>query len=636
MLFFALITYDGESFDYEAKDCKTGETDSHSVYKYLKHFTGDRVTDEAAANYDHYVLVNDDTVTWERLEHGMFSSELGQYIPFVWAYMDLSSEPAGTPAPETTAAPYESINEDAIKLAAFLDQKDENGVSNRERICSWVALDPETGLPGTWSEEGRLIKLALATDGNMTGDLDLSGCDELEELSFYAVGLGKVNVSGCSKLVSLDLDREGTVGTVASLDVSGCTSLEFIYAAYEELTELDLSDCTNLKTLACSNNKLRELDLSGCPELDELNCGENLITTLDLSRCPKLTTFKTCGGLFDLRLADGAVHVLGYGSFGAELKAGEWKLTASPEDGGRFMGWFDEAFEPLSEHPEAGSELFTGGRRAVALFTQRGYWFESEYYAYSEAAGRLLAGEAAAPVYSCDVVFHLDDDAFRAYAKMTVTGVYSPELGDWQYSAEYEEPIAEYPREVGELALRRLYGEIAAGYGASFLEPFEWAEGFAGEDWFVLKNMDDTIQDFQISCIFRREGGEWYEFGDNNEALILPLSGACIVDKNTGFLSYSSKFLDEPDGSYRKMNIYRTDDGGRTWYDLGLVLPEEYGRIYPGCVTSPVFSGEHGVMFVDAYPLDGDEYAQRLDLWYESFDGGMTWELRDEGTIPME
>ena len=251
---------------------------------------------------------------------------------------------------------------------------------------------------------------------------------------------------------------------------------------------------------------------------------------------------------------------------------------------------------------------------------------ESNYYAYMQAAADLLANGSLTPVYTCDAYFRLDDDAFRAFAKRSELHRITDD-GQYKYSFEYSEPIAEYPREVGEKALNRLYADIAE---SSFVGPYTEAEGFVGDDWFVLKTMDDTMQDIQFSVIFHREGNEWHEFGDNNSQQDRPLFGACIVDENVGFLSYFTKFYDQPDGSYRKIWLYRTDDGGRNWVDMGLEIPEEYGNCYPGYAASPVFDGDHGVMQVCAFGLGSSgEETQYKGLWYETFDGGLTWTLRE-------
>ena len=53
-----------------------------STWKYLMHFTGEPSSDTALfSQYDRYVLTNDDTATWEAIEHGLYSSVAGAGIP---------------------------------------------------------------------------------------------------------------------------------------------------------------------------------------------------------------------------------------------------------------------------------------------------------------------------------------------------------------------------------------------------------------------------------------------------------------------------------------------------------------------------------------------------------------------------
>ena len=58
-----------------------------SQWKYLMHYTGKpRSMTASFSEYDKYVLVNDDTLTWERIEHGMVSSHFGDFVPFTEVY----------------------------------------------------------------------------------------------------------------------------------------------------------------------------------------------------------------------------------------------------------------------------------------------------------------------------------------------------------------------------------------------------------------------------------------------------------------------------------------------------------------------------------------------------------------------
>ncbi len=77
-LFFVYLLYiDGEGFFVADRPSMDAEAESMAEYQYLKHFEGDARTPQAAYSYyDRYVLVNDNTLTWEEIEHQMFSSQI--------------------------------------------------------------------------------------------------------------------------------------------------------------------------------------------------------------------------------------------------------------------------------------------------------------------------------------------------------------------------------------------------------------------------------------------------------------------------------------------------------------------------------------------------------------------------------
>lgn len=59
------------------------------TFSCLKCFEGEAATPGAAYDaYIRYILVDDDTVTWEQLMHGVYSSRFGDYIPFCSVYTD--------------------------------------------------------------------------------------------------------------------------------------------------------------------------------------------------------------------------------------------------------------------------------------------------------------------------------------------------------------------------------------------------------------------------------------------------------------------------------------------------------------------------------------------------------------------
>ncbi len=59
-------------------------------YKYLIKCEGEPNSETAVfSQYTYYILVNDNTVTWEEIVHGMLSSQFGNYIDHFRVYSDL-------------------------------------------------------------------------------------------------------------------------------------------------------------------------------------------------------------------------------------------------------------------------------------------------------------------------------------------------------------------------------------------------------------------------------------------------------------------------------------------------------------------------------------------------------------------
>lgn len=89
-MFLSKLSYDGSQYTVEPMHLTDGEfllygiegVDSPKAsFKYLKHYSGTPGSSAALyTSYDKYVLVNDNSVTWEDIEKGLFSSQFGDYI----------------------------------------------------------------------------------------------------------------------------------------------------------------------------------------------------------------------------------------------------------------------------------------------------------------------------------------------------------------------------------------------------------------------------------------------------------------------------------------------------------------------------------------------------------------------------
>ncbi len=86
-MYISELVFSGEAFIVRHYE---GEKYYGTEYKYLMKCEGEAESREATyTSYVRYVLVNDDTVTWNDIMHGMFSSQSGDYIPHRSIYTDL-------------------------------------------------------------------------------------------------------------------------------------------------------------------------------------------------------------------------------------------------------------------------------------------------------------------------------------------------------------------------------------------------------------------------------------------------------------------------------------------------------------------------------------------------------------------
>ena len=152
--------------------------------------------------------------------------------------------------------------------------------------------------------------MSVDCNRNQLASLNVTGCTALEYL-----------VCGSNDIKSLDVTRNTALThlecyscRLEELDVSQNTELEYLdcggiwynpASTYNTLTSLDLANNTKLKTLICDRNKLTALDLSSLPLLERLECYSNDITALDLrlgasgimSEIPKLTVRYSPGSM---------------------------------------------------------------------------------------------------------------------------------------------------------------------------------------------------------------------------------------------------------------------------------------------------------------------------------------------------
>lgn len=189
---------------------------------------------------------------------------------------------------------YDENDYNAIVL--FLEQEDENGIKNGFKLGS--NYDPND--PSTWGPQGEYDKCFLwveydgifhiqgvtnLIDRDLCGTLDLSGCTMLTMVNAAYNRLSQVLFPACIESIQL------AQNDITALDLAGCSELFFLDCSYNPISVIDPSDCAPLHYLYCQGCFLSELDISNNQELTDLNCYYNNLTSIDVSNCPNLFTF---------------------------------------------------------------------------------------------------------------------------------------------------------------------------------------------------------------------------------------------------------------------------------------------------------------------------------------------------------
>ena len=171
----------------------------------------------------------------------------------------------------------------------------------------------------------------------VAGAMDVSGCTSLEYLSCRSVLLTSMNVSGCTRLAYLTCAD----CKLASINASGCSALYDIYCANNVLTSINVSGCTGLVSLDCMENKLTSIDLSDCSSLDSFSCEGNRFKSIDLSHCPRIS--------FNKLRAEGEGYVA---MFGTTYSDDQCKACAESIYDAPFLGWYSSSGVKISEERE--------------------------------------------------------------------------------------------------------------------------------------------------------------------------------------------------------------------------------------------------------------------------------------------
>lgn len=286
-------------------------------------------------------------------------------------------------------APYRYRPETNDRLEAFLDLKDDKGLTNREKVGlnqkiirrleetdkskSFEESDKEGTFNGIVEENGKTVGFGIhilnkdvyplqsfeiyLRSCELSGPLDLDGQRDMVFLDLYHNKISSVRTGDLPSMRIFGVQDN----MLTNLDVTGLPACQGIDAGMNRLKSLDISQNPDLVELYINDNDFSEIDLSSNPKLKYFYCHNNQITTLDTRSNPLLRHLNACGNPMktilslapqreellplEVRTGEGGCVGLKFNPvYNAQWKeTGEWEQTyyAYPDEGYRFDGWYE-------------------------------------------------------------------------------------------------------------------------------------------------------------------------------------------------------------------------------------------------------------------------------------------------------
>lgn len=175
------------------------------------------------------------------------------------------------------------VNELAV-LQNFLKESNAKGITNAEQLEITNLSDPSIWQDIVW--DGSHFIAIRWHKKHLTGDLNISGFQELRELNLSNNHLLSLIANNCPNLQIADVSNND----LQELDFSNCTLLKELFCDNNRLTALNILNCTSLENLDCSYNQLTTLSLSGINGLVYLNCESNNLNSLSINDLRGLQT----------------------------------------------------------------------------------------------------------------------------------------------------------------------------------------------------------------------------------------------------------------------------------------------------------------------------------------------------------
>lgn len=117
----------------------------------------------------------------------------------------------------------------------------------------YVYSSPDTDL----TIHGDIVRMSLQGNPAITG-LEFSDAHNIDSIACNSSSIVDIDITGCTSLRYL----YATGNNISNIDLSGSSNLEVLYLTNNNLSSINLSPCTNLLTAELSSNHLSQLNFS--------------------------------------------------------------------------------------------------------------------------------------------------------------------------------------------------------------------------------------------------------------------------------------------------------------------------------------------------------------------------------------
>ena len=501
-----------------------------------------------------------------------------------------------------------------------------------------------SGNPGDTNR--RIVELYLYNEG-LTGALDVSGLDALEELNCNYNNLTALDVSGLTNLVNLycngndfaALDVSDNVALVTlscsgnsltALDVSNLSDLEYLFCGSNNLSTLDVSGNTALVDLSCQINSLSALDVTNLANLKFLNCSGNNLSTLDVSGNIELVSLDcytnnlstlNLTGLTKLAVLNcnsnnlSALTLTGFTNL-ESLKCYYNNLTALDVTGLTKLYYLDCCLNFMSD-----ASKVTGVGTTMLP-------------AVDSAVGATLFNFSPQKVYFCEIVggaqYASIDDALAAVANgqtirlltdVTLSGLVDPWL-PIDNSKTFTFDTNGFTLDFNDYGLEVTGGSKVNFVGCTEFDNLAWLNAY----------QNGTEVEFDSDLVFY----VGHLYADNGAVVIV--NGSLTCEDNDGIQAYrgasvtiNGDITAKYDGVYASEATITVD---------GDIYAGYWGvKAYSGAIVTvlgDIYADEIGIFAVGeeiSVTVDGDIFAGAVGIYIESMDGPGAWSKDIEITV---